>query len=38
MGDRRRREFEMGGLVWNAIAAPGHDMEALIYHCPSSAS
>ncbi len=28
-------EFEMGGLVWNAIAAPGHDMEALIYHCPA---
>ena len=26
-------EFEMGGLVWRAIAAPGHDMEALIYHC-----
>jgi len=28
-------EFEMGGMVWNAIAAPGHDMEALIYHCPA---
>ncbi len=27
-------EFEMGGLAWRAIAAPGHDMEALIYHCP----
>ncbi len=26
-------EFEMGGLVWQALAAPGHDMEALIYHC-----
>jgi glyoxylase-like metal-dependent hydrolase (beta-lactamase superfamily II) len=27
-------EFEMGGLVWRAIAAPGHDMEALVFHCP----
>lgn len=27
-------EFEMGGLQWQAIAAPGHDMEALIFHCP----
>jgi glyoxylase-like metal-dependent hydrolase (beta-lactamase superfamily II) len=27
-------EFEMGGLTWRALAAPGHDMEALIYHCP----
>jgi glyoxylase-like metal-dependent hydrolase (beta-lactamase superfamily II) len=27
-------EFEMGGLVWQAIAAPGHDMEALVFHCP----
>ena len=26
-------EFEMGGLVWRALAAPGHDMEALVYHC-----
>lgn len=26
-------EFEMGGLVWRAIAAPGHDMEALVFHC-----
>jgi glyoxylase-like metal-dependent hydrolase (beta-lactamase superfamily II) len=26
-------EFEMGGLVWQAIAAPGHDMEALVFHC-----
>ena len=25
--------FEMGGLAWKALAAPGHDMEALIYHC-----
>jgi glyoxylase-like metal-dependent hydrolase (beta-lactamase superfamily II) len=27
-------EFEMGGLTWRALAAPGHDMEALIYYCP----
>jgi glyoxylase-like metal-dependent hydrolase (beta-lactamase superfamily II) len=26
-------EFEMGGLAWRAIAAPGHDMEALVFHC-----
>ena len=26
-------EFEMGGLTWQALAAPGHDMEALIYYC-----
>jgi len=27
-------EFVMGGLTWRALAAPGHDMEALIYYCP----
>jgi glyoxylase-like metal-dependent hydrolase (beta-lactamase superfamily II) len=27
-------EFEMGGMTWRALAAPGHDMEALIFHCP----
>jgi len=26
-------EFDMGGLAWRAIAAPGHDMEALVFHC-----
>lgn len=26
--------LEMGGLNWQAIAVPGHDMEALAYHCP----
>ena len=26
-------EFEMGGLVWRALAAPGHDMDALVFHC-----
>ena len=29
-GDR----FEMGGLAWQAVAAPGHDMDALAFHCP----
>jgi glyoxylase-like metal-dependent hydrolase (beta-lactamase superfamily II) len=27
-------EFEMGGLTWQALPAPGHDMEALAYYCP----
>jgi glyoxylase-like metal-dependent hydrolase (beta-lactamase superfamily II) len=26
-------EFEMGGLTWQALPAPGHDMDALIYYC-----
>jgi len=26
-------EFEMGGMTWQALPAPGHDMEALIYYC-----
>ena len=26
-------EFEMGGLTWQALPAPGHDMEALIFYC-----
>lgn len=26
-------EFEMGGLVWRAHAAPGHDDAALVFHC-----
>lgn len=25
--------FAMGGLEWQAHHAPGHDMEALVYHC-----
>jgi len=40
-GDRFRHDgtivpgekFEMGGLVWQALAAPGHDMDALVFHC-----
>ena len=27
-------EIEMGGLAWQALAAPGHDMEALAYYNP----
>ena len=27
-------EFEMGGLIWQALPAPGHDMEALVFYCP----
>ena len=26
-------EFALGGLTWRAHHAPGHDMEALIFHC-----
>ena len=26
-------ELEMGGLIWRALAVPGHDMHALAYHC-----
>jgi glyoxylase-like metal-dependent hydrolase (beta-lactamase superfamily II) len=26
-------EFEMGGMSWRALPAPGHDMEALVYYC-----
>lgn len=26
-------EFVAGGLVWRALPAPGHDMEALVFHC-----
>lgn len=27
-------EIDMGGLNWQALAVPGHDMEALAYYCP----
>lgn len=27
-------ELEMGGLIWRALAAPGHDMDALVYYNP----
>lgn len=26
----------MGGLDWQAHAAPGHDMDALVFHCPAA--
>jgi glyoxylase-like metal-dependent hydrolase (beta-lactamase superfamily II) len=29
-GDR----LELGGMEWVALAAPGHDMHALMFHCP----
>lgn len=28
-------EFELGGLVWRALHAPGHDMHALVFYCES---
>ncbi|MGD9941880.1 MAG: MBL fold metallo-hydrolase [Burkholderiaceae bacterium] len=31
-GDRLR----LGGLDWQAIAAPGHDPKSLIFHCPDA--
>ncbi len=30
---RAGEEFAMGGLTWRAHHAPGHDMEALVFHC-----
>ncbi len=29
-------EFEMGGMRWQALPAPGHDMAALVYHAPEA--
>ncbi len=29
-------EFVMGGLLWKALPAPGHDMTALVFHCPEA--
>lgn len=29
------QEFELAGLTWRALAAPGHDMDALVFHCES---
>ncbi|MBK7812990.1 MAG: MBL fold metallo-hydrolase [Rhodocyclaceae bacterium] len=26
----------MGGLAWRVHAAPGHDMDALVFHCPDA--
>lgn len=43
-GDRFRHDavvrpgdtLVMGGLEWRARAAPGHDMDALVFHCPEA--
>ncbi|GAB4441322.1 MAG: hypothetical protein OHK0026_07540 [Rhodocyclaceae bacterium] len=29
-------EFEMGGHAWRALAAPGHDMHALVFFSPET--
>lgn len=28
--------LRMGGMDWVALAAPGHDMDALVFHCPAA--
>lgn len=28
--------WTMGGVEWRALAAPGHDMDALVFHCPAA--
>lgn len=28
--------LRMGGADWRALAAPGHDMDALMFHCPEA--
>lgn len=28
-----QQEFDMGGLLWRALPAPGHDMAALVFYC-----
>jgi glyoxylase-like metal-dependent hydrolase (beta-lactamase superfamily II) len=33
---RDGEDFQMGGLVWRALAVPGHDMNALAFHCPEA--
>jgi glyoxylase-like metal-dependent hydrolase (beta-lactamase superfamily II) len=30
------QEIVLGGLRWRAIAAPGHDPESLVFHCPDA--
>jgi len=43
-GDRFRHDgvlrdgerFMLGGMAWQAHHAPGHDMEALVFHCPAA--
>lgn len=29
-------KWVMGGAEWQAHAAPGHDMDALVFHCPQA--
>jgi glyoxylase-like metal-dependent hydrolase (beta-lactamase superfamily II) len=29
--------LQMGGFEWQALAAPGHDMDALVFHAPTPA-
>jgi glyoxylase-like metal-dependent hydrolase (beta-lactamase superfamily II) len=29
-------EILMGGMVWRALAAPGHDPDSLVLHCPQA--
>lgn len=48
VGDQRGERFRhdgivrpgdtlrMGGMDWLAFAAPGHDMDALVFHCPAA--
>lgn len=33
---RPGERFSFGGLEWQAHHAPGHDMEALVFHCPEA--
>jgi len=28
--------LRMGGVTWHALAAPGHDMDALVFHSPEA--
>jgi glyoxylase-like metal-dependent hydrolase (beta-lactamase superfamily II) len=29
-------QYQWGGLWWRALAAPGHDMSALVFYCPEA--
>lgn len=33
---RAGETLRMGGMDWQALAAPGHDMDALVFHCPAA--
>lgn len=30
---RAGETLQLGGMAWQALAAPGHDMDALVFHC-----